>query len=57
MDSGVRTLILSYIVSTGDVSDKTIGFGLCALFGVAGIIFLIMALLACKEYIDEKKRR
>lgn len=47
--------ILSTLIKTGDVIDRNLAYGICILFGIAGLIFLILAILSWREYFSNKK--
>ena len=46
--------ILSTLVKTGDVIDRNLAFGICILFSIAGLIFLILAILSWRDYFSKK---
>ena len=51
----VSAFQLAKVVKTGDVVNALFKYGPIILFGIGGIIFLIMAILSWKEYFSNRK--
>ncbi|MBR3058796.1 MAG: hypothetical protein IKG93_12655 [Clostridiales bacterium] len=47
---------LSRLIKTGDVVDALTKYGPISLFSIGGLIFLVMAIRAWKEYFSNKDR-
>jgi len=53
---GMSTFQAANLVKTGDVVSALVKYGSISLFGIAGIIFMVLAIQSWREYLSEKKK-